>query len=177
MFGLFNKKKPGLVVHDKIYLSDEAKFKALLNLKKLNPNIVLVAWFEETKNDLDLYFKNNQCEAEVFLADRLGLMQQDKELIFVEHHPLQKEEDRVIERFGKKEMTFYSALSEPIFSVFGGEKLLEMMHKMGVEKDEVIEHDMITRSIMKAQEKFAYDSTQNSSAKSQREWLENAGHL
>ena len=83
MFGLFGKKEKGLLVHDRIWLSDRAKFKACLNLKHSNPNVVFVAWFEETKNNLELYFKENQLEDEVYLGDRLSSMHQDKDLIFI----------------------------------------------------------------------------------------------
>ena len=70
----------------------------------------------------------------------------------------------------------YSSISEPIFQLFGGDKMIELMKKMGMKEDEMIEHEMISKSIMRAQEKIAETTTQYTSAKSQGEWLQNGGH-
>ena len=104
-----------------------------------------MAWFEETKNNLELYFKENQLEDEVYLADRLSLMDQDKDLIFVEHHPLQSEEHRIANQLSKKEITVYSSISEPIFQLFGADKMIELLKKVGMKEDEMIEHEMISK--------------------------------
>ncbi|QDP86462.1 hypothetical protein FNJ88_13200 [Chryseobacterium sp. SNU WT5] len=176
MFGLFSKKKKVLLVHDKIWITEKAKFNACLSLKKSNPKVMFVAWFAETKSNLELYLKENQVEVEVYLADHLGLMQQDKDLIFVEHHPLQTEEHRIADKLDKKEITVFSSISEPIFQLFGGDHLAELMNRLGMKEDEMIEHNMISKSIMRAQEKIAQKTTQNVSAKSQKEWLLYAGH-
>ena len=176
MFGLFGKKKESLTVHDKIWITEKAKFEACINFKKENVNIFLIAWFEETKNNLEEYFKENNLEVEIHLADQLSLMDQGKEFIFVEYHPLQTEERRIAEKFGVKEITVLSSISEPIFSLFGGDKIGYVMRSMGMKEDEMIEHNMISKSIMRAQEKIAQKSTQNRSAKSQTDWLQQAGH-
>ena len=175
IFGLFSKKKKGLIVHDKIWATDEAKFEACLALKKADASVLFVAWFEETKNSLHSYFQNNHIDEEIYLADHLGLMQQDKNFIFVEHHPLQAEEQRLAAHFGKKEITVYSSLAEPIFQLFGSDRIVDLLKKMGMKENEMIEHNMISNSILKAQEKIAAKSTVNVSAKSQKEWFSNAG--
>lgn len=175
MFGLFSKKKKQLIVHDKIWATDKAKFEACMELGKSDPNILFVAWFEETRNSLQLYLEENNLEKEVYLADRLGLMQEDKNFIFVEHHPLQAEEERLATRFGKKEITVLSSLAEPIFELFGSARIIDLLKSMGMKEDEMIEHEMVSKSIGKAQGKIAAKSTINVSAKSQGEWLMNAG--
>lgn len=175
MFGLFSKKKKSLIVHDKIWISEKAKFDACLKLSKSEPNSLFVAWFEETKSHLQKYFQENNGNAEIYLADRLGLMQQDKNLIFVEHHPFQPEEHRLAAHLGKAEITVFSSLDEPLFKLFGGEKMMDMMRTMGVKEDEMIENQMIGNSIIKVQEKIATQSNINVSARSQEEWLATAG--
>ncbi len=175
MFGLFSKKKKSLMVHDKIWTTEDAKFSACIDLKKDNPEIIFVAWFEETKNNLEAYFKEHNIEEEILLADRLSLNHHEKDLIFVEHHPLQAEEHRIADKFAKKELTVLSSLTEPIFQLFGADRIINLMKQMGMNEDEMLEHDMISNSMMKAQEKIASKSTINASAKSQGEWLRNAG--
>lgn len=175
MFGLFSKKKKILIVHDKIWTTEDAKFSACIDFKKDNPEIIFVAWFEETKNNLQAYFKERNIEEEILLADRLSLNHHDNDFIFVEHHPLQAEEHRIADKFAKKEITVLSSLTEPIFKLFGADRIINLMKQMGMNEDEMLEHDMISNSIMKAQEKIAAKSTFNASAKSQGEWLQNAG--
>ena len=175
MFGLFGKKKERLIVHDKVWITDKAKFKACIDFKKSNPEVILVVWFEETRNNLQLYFRENHSEEKIILADRLSLIHQDQDFVFVEHHPLQAEEQKIATKFGKKEITVFSSLGEPIFELFGGDRMVDLLRKMGAKEDEALENDMISKSIIKAQEKIAEKGTQNTSAKSQGEWLQNAG--
>lgn len=174
MFGLFSKKNKGLVVHDKVWKSDKAKFDACIEWEKTDPNVLFVAWFDETKNKLQAHFEEKNLIEEVYLADKLGLMQQDKNFIFIEHHPLQAEEQRIATHFGKKEITVFSSLEEPIFQLFGSNRIIGMLENLGMKDDEMIEHSFITKSIIKAQEKIAANSTVNVSAKSQQEWFSNA---
>ena len=175
MFGLFNKKKKSLIIHDKIWTTENSKFNACTEFKKDNPEVIFIAWFEETKNNLQAYFEEHIIEEEILLAERLTLTHHDKDFIFVEHHPLQVEEHRIAGKFAKKEITVFSSLEDPIFQLFGGDRIVDLMKKMGINEDEMLEHDMISKSIMKAQEKIASRSTINVSAKSQEEWLRNAG--
>ncbi len=176
IFGLFGKKNKELKVVDKIWISEEAKFQACLELKKSNSNILFMAWFQETKNKLEAYFKaNHLVEEQVYLADYLNSVQADKQLIFVEHHPLASEEQRIASIFGKDEITVLSALSEPIFQLFGGARIVEVFKKLDMKENEAIEHGMISRSIKNAQQKIASKAMINCSARSQADWLLNAG--
>ncbi|NTE04511.1 hypothetical protein G6M26_35795 [Agrobacterium tumefaciens] len=175
MFGLFSKKKKELKVFDKIWMSDKAKFKACLELKKSSPDILFVAWFEETKNKLQTYFQENHFEENIYLANYLNLAQANKTLIFVEHHPLKAEEQRKAEELGKDEITVFSSLSEPIFKLFSGERIIDLLKKMGLQEDEMIENDMISSSIKRAQKKIALKTIISGSARSQADWILNAG--
>ena len=46
---------------------------------------------------------------------------------------------------------FYLSMEDNLLRIFGGDRLLLMMRKLGVEKGEVIQHTMISRAIEKAQ--------------------------
>lgn len=175
MFGLFGKKNKDVKVVDQIWISDEAKFLACLDLSKSNPNVVFVAWFEETRSRLQTYLQDNGLEQKIYLADYLSTERYGKALVFVEHHPLASEEQRKATEFGKEEITVFSSLSEPIFQLFGGGKIVDLMRKMGIKEHEMIEHSMISSSIKKAQEKIASKTLINRSARSQADWLLNAG--
>ncbi len=65
----------------------------------------------------------------------------------------------------------YSALDEPLFKHFGSEKFIPLMKMLGMKDDEVIEHGMVTKSIIKGQEKIAALVDFEHSAISQAEWM------
>jgi len=46
---------------------------------------------------------------------------------------------------------FYLSMEDNLLRIFGGDRLMFMMRKLGVQKDEVIQHPMISRAIEKAQ--------------------------
>ncbi len=46
---------------------------------------------------------------------------------------------------------FYLSMEDNLLRIFGGDRLLMMMRKLGVQKNEVIQHPMISRAIEKAQ--------------------------
>ena len=55
---------------------------------------------------------------------------------------------------------FYLSMEDNLLRIFGGDRLLNLMKKLGVKEDEVIDHPMISRSIERAQrrvEGFNFD--------------------
>jgi preprotein translocase subunit SecA len=62
-------------------------------------------------------------------------------------------------------------MDEPLFKHFGSEKLIPLMKMMGMKEDEVIEHSMVSKSIMKGQEKIAQQVSLEQTAGSQEEWM------
>lgn len=175
MFGLFGKKNKGLNVIDKIWMTEKAKFNACLDMKKSNPDIVFVAWFEEMRSKLEAFFLENNLEEQIYLADRMSTVQESKDLIFVEHHPLAAEEQRKATELGRDQITILSSMSEPIFQLFGADRIIEMMQKMGMAENEMIEHSLVSDSIKRAQQNIASKSLINTSARSQGDWLSSAG--
>ena len=175
MFGLFSKKNQGVTIHDHIWMSEEAKFRACLEMNRANSSIVFVAWFEETRSVLENFFQKNNVAKQVYLAERLNVSFANKELIYVEHHPLSSEEQNKAIELGKNEITVLSALSEPLFQLFNSDRIIEMIKKMGMNEDEMIEHEMISTSVRRAQEQITKKAHFSGSARSQADWLLNAG--
>ena len=175
MFGLFGKKNKGLNVIDKIWMTEKAKFEACLEMKRSNPDVMFVAWFEDMRSKLQAFLLANNLDEQVYLADRLATVQESKDLIFVEHHPLAPEEQRKATELGRDQITVLSSMSEPIFQLFGADRIIETMKKMGMAENEMIEHSMVSDSIKRAQENIASKSLINPSARSQGDWLSCAG--
>ena len=66
----------------------------------------------------------------------------------------------------------YSAMDEPLFKHFGSEKLIPLMKMMGMKENEVIEHSMVSKSIVSGQKKIEEQVSFEQSASSQAEWME-----
>jgi hypothetical protein len=176
MFGLF-KKSPStndVEVVDNIWMSTEAKALACSELLLTNPNCLLVAWFEETFEKVKQWIDIEDGGVPVLCmaTDPEVLNARDRRIVFVEHYPLSGMEQQLFSRIGKKEVSVLSSLDEPIFELFGGEKIIRTMKKLGMKDDEVISHAMVSASISRAQAKIAKKITVEKRASSQREWFE-----
>lgn len=176
MFELFKKKDKDVQVTDKIWMNEQAKWQACFELYQQNPQTIFISWFEESRNHLRQYFESKAVsDMHIVDANFANVLQQNDPVIFIEHFPLFAEEQQKFVDLGLKEVVIYSSLDEAILDIFGGEKIVEMMQKMGMKENEMIQNSMITMSVKRAQEKIASKAIISGTAKSQRDWLQNAG--
>lgn len=176
MFGLFRKKEPSVVVKDKIWMTTQAKWQACAQMYRQQQQTLFVSWFEESRNSLDHFLKEQGIgDAHMSLAG--SVYSNHQPVVFVEHFPLPEEEQRKFLDLGLVEAVVFSALDEPLFRAFGGENLIQLMQKMGMKEDEEIEHKMISASVKRAQEKIGKKAVLITAARSQADWLQNAGIL
>lgn len=167
----FFKKSPSTKVSDKVYISDTAKYKALLNLAKQN-STVFVAWFDDSVKKLQAHFEQNGITATIVMYRQLNAGNvNNKNIVFIEHYPLKGKEETLFTTLNQKEIVVYVSLEEPLMKLFGSERIIELMKKMGLTEEEELNHSMITASIQKAQEKLAKKVTLEQSASSQQEWF------
>ncbi len=178
MFDWFKKKDktPPLRGRDIIWTSSAEKWRALPGFAASHQPVVVVCWFQETMEKAKQAFAS----AGVNIMPQLhhGFIEsslQDKTLILLEHYPLPEKEAAVLSSLAPKEILVLSALDEPLFMYFGGERLIGLMEKMGMAPGETIEHSMITASIKRAQEKLSSKITVDFSARSQEEWFRRSG--
>ena len=156
---------------DKVWLSQHAKWEACVKMAEANPAIVFIAWFQQAKEGLASFFEERSIQAKLFKADELTGMDPNTMYIFVEHHPLISREQTLFEKLQLKEAPTLSSLDESIFSLFGGERLINMMNRLGMENDEIIGHAMITKAIQNAQRKISAKVIHEKPANSQEEWI------
>ncbi len=173
-FNLFgNKKEKGCRIIDATYITEEAKQMAIINYTKDNPTAYCLTWFAETNKIYKaLFLKNNLAENRVVEAKFYNALKfPGKEFFFAEHYPLPVKEDDILQRLPQKSILVYNAVSDELFKKFGGERIIAVMKNMNVKEDEVITHDMISKSIRRAQDKIAESITTEYSAASQQEWF------
>lgn len=170
MFGLFGSAKSTTKVIDKVWISTQAKWNACAAMARVNADCVFVAWFQNTYDRVKELIGD---ESRVFLAEKLDLPTAQKRLVvFVEHYPLSQPEQRLFDSLNLKEIPVLSALDEPLFMHFGGERTIELMKKLGVPEEEAIGHSLITSSIKSAQRKLEQKVRMEKKADSVEDWFQ-----
>jgi hypothetical protein len=172
-FNLFRKKEKGPVFSDRAYMTEPGKMTACYELAIADPSTIFVAWFPETARKFKTFFVQRGLEDNRILEKR-NLHSEtivNKTVVFVEHYPVHQKEMDLVENWPQDKFTVYNSLDEPLFKHFGSEKMLPVMKMLGMKEDEAIEHSMVTKSIVRAQEKIASKVNFEQSANSQQEWL------
>jgi len=169
MFDLFKKSSKGVKILDKVWLSQRAKWNACEQMVKLDPSMLLVAWFEETFQEItnNPGLSRNAVKADNVSYDKtVGRM-----VVFAEHYPLASVEENVFVKLQLKEVPVLSSLEEPFFMQFGGQGTIDMIKKLTSNEDEIIGHSLVTKSIRRAQESIAAKSGTDYPATSSKEWF------
>lgn len=101
----------------------------------------------------------------------------NKELsvFFAEHYPLAEEENEILKKIGdisfKAKAYVYTSFDEPILKKFSGDKILEMLKKMGAKETESLSHQLITKAIKEAQKKIGESIKHEQRAVSMEDWF------
>ena len=65
----------------------------------------------------------------------------------------------------------YVGLDEPLLEVFGSDRILPMLHQLGMNENEMLNHPMLTRSIESAQKKISKSKKPEVAADTYGEWI------
>ena len=173
MFGLFKKKEEEVKVIDKIIISEEAKLQAMFNYWSINKNVQFIFWFDDTLQKAETFFVTQTSEPIVLLTAREASthLLTDKIAVFAEHYPLHSKEEALYKKLNLEKVEVFSSLNEPLFKMFGADKIIQLMKQLGMKEDEVIEHNMISKSIRNAQDKIEKKVLMEQTAHSQQDWL------
>ncbi len=176
-FGLFGKKENNSfhkTFTNVIYASELAKQKGIIQFALANNNAIFIAWFTNTAVSYRKQFLANNInedrivEAKSFCAAKYSTAT----IIFLEHFPLRAKEQALVQNSMQEEFVFYNTLTEPIFQYFGGDRIIDLMSKIGYKDDETIQHKMIDKSLLRAQEKIAERvQFETKTSASQSEWM------
>jgi hypothetical protein len=175
MFSFFRKKHKGTLVTDLVFISGEAKLKALTEKIRQSENIAVITWFDQSFAVMEEHNAAENLFVDVHLARTVTARDvKDKQVIFFEHYPLHNREIDLMEQLQLRETRFYSSLDEPLFKFFGGENLPAMISRLGLAANEGVKHPLITAAIKNAQENIQKKMNLEPSAASQEEWLRKA---
>ncbi len=191
LFG--SKKRTNVeVVPDHIWVTSVAKFAGLAKVVEDRAQsetvaILLVAHFpdvlarlEELANQLALSVPVKAVPAgnlDVNLATSLNLDNSAIiDVIVGERHPLPSVDDR-LEEFADElpcrcRFSHHISLEDPVFEIFAGPWVVNVLRKLGISEDQAIESNMVSRRIRQAQQKIEGRAFGSSDANSAAEWLE-----
>jgi hypothetical protein len=157
MFRLFKNKPPQIKTTDRIWMSDSAKTNAIIEEWKKNNNTTWLFWSNESlrKVETEVSGKTTSPISLVMAAQVSTIHLAGQKIIFAEHHPSREREQAIYQKLNLQEAEVWSSLEEPLFTSFGGEKIIQLMKQLGMSEEESIVHPMISKAIAKAQEKAA----------------------
>ena len=101
----------------------------------------------------------------------------DQEVLFIvaEHHPLHECDEALLSFLSnlpcRSRIRFHSALDEPLFEMFGGERVLDVVKRLGLDEKQYISHPLISSAIEKAQKRIKDKATGNQRVDSMDEWF------
>ena len=174
MFNLFHSKDGKIKISDRVFMHRQAKWNYCQKILMEDPKIIFLGWFDDTIAELENFFGRHNSSPIIALNARTThrTQVQGSSIIFIEHHPMKSKEELMFEQLSLKEAIILTSLDEPLLKIFGGEKLIDIMQKLGMKEDELIEHKMVSQSIANAQKKIEERMIVEQSVRSQSEWLE-----
>lgn len=180
--GIFNfsqKKKGTPNIKDMVWMSQSAKLRGCLKLIQEQKDVVVIAWFSKTQEEFHQFLNEQHgLDIEIQLAQTLISTQiSNIKLILLEHFPLRNKEENLILNLNPTQVIVLNSLDEPLFEVFGSEEIIRLMKSLGMKEDEMIEHPMISKSIVRAQQKLEQKVICENSANSSKEWFERNGSI
>jgi hypothetical protein len=174
LFGKKESENIDQLFKDRAYMSTAAKMKACSVLARENESVLFIAWFNDTAKQFKEYLKSDGLnENRIVEVTHLTTHQLlDHTPVFIEHYPIHTKEENFVSNWNIRNILVYSAMDEPLFKHFGSEKLIPLMKMMGMKESEVIEHSMVTKSIINGQKKIEEQVIIEQAAHSQAEWMD-----
>ena len=174
MFNLFKKKEATIKIIDKIWMAEAVKFQSLVEEWKKDNTIIYIFWFDETLRNAESFFAKEITEPAPLLSAREATIAylKGKNIIFAEHYPLQQKEKELYQKLNLEKVNVWSALDEPLFQIFGSEKIIQLMKQLGMKENESVQHTMLSKSIQNAQDKIEKKVQVEHTAHSQKDWFE-----
>ena len=173
LFDFLNKKPAGPNMKDLVWMNKHAKLQGCLNLARVHTDAVFISWFSQTQDEFKQYVQDQHgVMSDIRSARTVSPSHiENKKVFFLEHYPLRNKEEELIAEWKVKEVYVLNSLDEPLFENFGGQNIMQLMQKMGMQEEESMENTMISKSIENAQRKIAQKLIVENSASSSADWF------
>ena len=152
----FKKKQKKAEPSFQVYFTKLVKYQQMIQLLiEGNESSKLLYFFNQTKEEVsDLIAAAGISTCEILDA-RTYVNTTPEKVFLVETHPLASVTDQILSKLHPEtELHCFIGMDELLMKLFGSDRLMNMMKKMGAKSDEVISHTLVTVSIKKAQLKM-----------------------
>ena len=186
--------KAKIQTDDRIWLTKQAKFAGIqrdIAQALADPNgpdaVFVVAHFQDCLDELRSLVASagfDEGRVLVTLSEALerrtagAASDESRRILFVigERHPLPSHDD-ALQEFARGlscqcRVVQHASLDDPLFRLFAGEWVEKVLRQLGMNEDEPIESQMVTRRIRVAQQRIEDRATADYPAQSAPEWLE-----
>jgi hypothetical protein len=157
MFSFF-KKKSGVKTPELVVFTTKVQLYKWLIDDCRDTTCVLFYFFDETGKELEVLLKAaNIDNARPVEWSKAGGIAIPKKAYIVELYPLSAPYDTLMERLTSHpdcQVVPLSHLESPIFLKFGGERLMNVIGRLGMKENESISHSMVTRAVSNLQKKL-----------------------
>lgn len=103
------------------------------------------------------------------------LSSKEFEVIFAEHYPLNEPEDEILLKVSdislRAKVFAYTDFEDGLLKQFGGDRILDMMKKMGMNENEIISHNIVNKAIKEAKKKIGEKVRYEQQTPSSEEWF------
>ena len=166
----FGSKKKEITRTDFVWKNEYAKYKGILKFIDKTKSIIFVYYFNETKKQITQLIETMQLEfsSDIHVQKKITITLAENLLdakidvtnsvfYFIEHHPSFATEQKILNYLANDlkvaEVIFHISLQEPLLHYFGSDKIVPMLERIGFDENEPLQHAMISRSIVNAQQK------------------------
>lgn len=173
MFNLFKKKEEGPVVTDEVWRANANLLEGLYREWQQHPALLILCWFEDRLQETANFFTERGAAAVnlCLTRDHAAAKYPDSPVILLGHYPLPEKEKQFFGTLHTDNIRIWSALDEPLFLHFGGQKIVALLDSLGMKPDEAIRNSMLTKAIHGAQEKIAAQVTIEQHANTAADWI------
>lgn len=171
IFSLFSKNSSAPRT-DIIWMTEHAMLNNCIKFISENKADKYIAWFEDTYEKFNRFFNDeNNMNISITMARSLQPYHIDgKNLIFLEHYPLYSKEAFLLTGNKPGKIIFLNSLDDTIFQLFAG-NIKKLITALGLGENEYMEHQLISKSIVKAQKRLDKKVKDDFYVRSGEDWL------
>jgi hypothetical protein len=197
MFSFF--KKRGLEIKNTVWLTNQALYRSMLQeaMKALTENQqpVIITFFKDVQQGVRSFIDEHAIPHSVIqpgdslppsglllinvvsfnLNTLINQFRSHKNIRFFirGRYPVKDKEQewfQSLQQVSAAPIGVHLSMDDPFFELFGGEKLKELIQRMGMKEDECFENNMIDRSIVRGIEKLSGITSTMVHSDSEKEW-------
>ncbi|MEQ8473005.1 MAG: hypothetical protein RIC35_17555 [Marinoscillum sp.] len=168
----FSRKPKAPKVEYIAYVSKMAKYRNVMTSVAASPHhTLLIYFFEDTAKEviqmakaLNIHLKSAselRTDRDVTMISAFELNSTSispfDEIVCIEVHPFSSINSLVKNAFMSapdQVIKYYLGMDEMAIRIFAGERVINLMHQLGIKEDEPIEHSMVSKSIERGLEKL-----------------------